>query len=84
MHPKHKKNFRTHASRRAVERYQTYLPPAIISDMEKMIQNNQNILDRKRCSASRSIVTFDYSDKTYRVIYSRRFKKIVTFLPKGD
>lgn len=84
MHPKHKKNFQSHARRRALERYQVSIDPLIIRDMEKMIKQNIGILHRKRMSTTRSLIDIEYSGKSYRVIYSRKWQKIVTFLPMED
>lgn len=84
MHPHLAKNYQTHATRRAYERYQILISPRIIRDMENRIRQNLGVVDRKRMTATRSLIDLTYSDKDYRVIYSRKWKRIVTFLPKEE
>lgn len=82
MNKTYSKNLRHHAKKRARERYYTEIPRSVLNEMEKQIQGNgKNIIERKRLTASRSLVTFNYNDHVYKVVYSRKFKRIVTFLP---
>ncbi len=76
------KNLEFHARKAAWERYNIDISKRKLKEMEKQLQGKgRNIIERKKESVSRSQIIFSFEGKIFRVIYSRTFRKIVTFLP---
>jgi hypothetical protein len=80
MKKKHRRGILRHAQRRAQERYFIDVPEHVLRDMEGLIRRRE-CCSFERQTTSRSLVIFVYNKKTYKVIYSRKFGCIVTFLP---
>jgi len=79
-----RKYYKRHSKIRAIERYNVKLSNADIKEIKNIIKKNKTILSEKK-SNSRSRCILEYEGKIYIVIYSRKLKCIVTFLPfKGN
>ncbi len=70
---------RTHAFRRAAERYDTWLAGEDLIAMAELIQNSKARLVERQ-SLTKGVYAVEYEGTTYYAVYDRTTKQIATFL----
>lgn len=78
--------FRSHARRRALERYNLNLSDHDIKIMSRMITGNHSdkVEFIERSSNDRTIWRITFAGKTMKAVYSKRHKSIVTILHENS
>lgn len=73
-------NFLKHAAERALERYHFYLGEYEIREIRKLIDKH-DIISEERKDEQVSIIRLDYDSRRFKIMYNRKQKLIITFLP---
>lgn len=72
-----------HARARARERYGLFLKWEDVDRMVRAIQQREAVLVQRTCRRL-SVWDVPHSGRTCRVVYDRRFRNLVTFLPRDS
>ena len=74
------KRKRSHARMRAEQRYFIHITDSGFREIERIIREGK-AENYEKVTNSRTLVHVNYGANKFRLIYSRKHKKIVTFLP---
>lgn len=79
----HKKSIPCHAQSRALSRYGVHLNKSSYRRLVLQIRNGQDVKFSK-LTCSRSLVLVKFEGREFLLVYSKKTKKIITFLPDDD